>query len=75
MQDELEPINNELDTAMAEVDDIDQWNTIIDSATEAAEAEDQKKKFESTNYWTKVSNKQTRKETKEASTDETTTQK
>lgn len=74
MQDELEPIT-ELDEAMKEVDDIDQWNTIIDSATEAAEAEDQKKKFESTNYYTKVSNKQELKETKEAPEDETTTQK
>jgi len=74
MQDELEPIN-ELDEAMAEVDDVDKWNTIIDSATEAAEAEDQKKNFESTNYYTKVSNKQTLKETKEAPDDETTTQK
>ena len=42
MQDELEPIN-QLDEALAEVDDVDKWNTIIDSATEAAEAEDQKK--------------------------------
>ena len=74
MQDELEPIN-QLDEALAEVDDVDKWNTIIDSATEAAEAEDQKKKFQSTNYYTKVSNKQQLKETKEAPEDETTIQK
>ena len=74
MQDELEPIN-QLDEALAEVDDVDKWNTIIDSATEAAEAEDQKKKFQSTTYYTKVSNKQQLKETKEAPEDETTIQK
>ena len=74
MQDELEPIT-ELDEAMEEIDNIDKWNDFIDSANEAAEAEDQKKNFQSTNYFTKVSNKQLLKETKEAPEDETTTQK
>jgi len=74
MQDELEPIN-ELDEALEEVDNVDKWNEFIDSANEAAEEEDQKKKFESTNYFTKVSNKQLLRETKEAPEDETTTQK
>ena len=74
LQDELEPIN-ELDEATEEVDNVDKWNEFIDSANEAAEEEDQKKKFESTNYFTKVSNKQLLRETKEAPEDETTTQK
>ena len=74
MQDELEPIT-ELDEAMEEIDNVDKWNEFIDSANEAAEAEDQKKNFRSTNYFTKVSNKQLLKETKEAPEDETTTQK
>ena len=73
MQDELEPIN-ELDEATEEVDNVDKWNDFIDSANEAAEQEDQKKKFESTNYYTKVSNKQLQNKTHEAE-DETTTQK
>tara|TARA_B100000029_G_scaffold63104_1_gene56556 strand:- start:3912 stop:5861 length:1950 start_codon:yes stop_codon:yes gene_type:complete len=74
MQDELEPIT-ELDEAMEEIDNVDKWNEFIDSANEAAEAEDQKKNFQSTKYFTKVSNKQLLKETKEAPEDETTTQK
>ena len=74
MQQELEPIN-ELDEAMEDVDNLDKWNDFIDSANEAAEAEDQKKNFQSTNYFTKVSNKQLLKETKEAPEDKTTTQK
>ena len=44
MQDELEPIT-ELDEAMEEIDNVDKWNEFIDSANEAAEAEDQKKKL------------------------------
>ena len=74
MQEELEPIN-ELDEAMEDVDNVDKWNNFIDDATKAAEEEDQKKRFTSTNYFTKVSNKQLLKETKEAPEDETTTQK
>ena len=63
------------ETAIQEIDNVDKWNEFIDSANEAAEAEDQKKNFRSTNYFTKVSNKQLLKETKEAPEDETTTQK
>ena len=76
MQDELEPIN-ELDEAMEEVDNVDKWNEFIDSANEAAEEEDQKKNFQSTNYWTKVSNKQQINKTHDPDTveDETSTQK
>ena len=74
MQDELEPIN-ELDEAMEEVDNVDKWNQFVDDATKAAEEEDQKKNFQSTNYWTKVSNKQQVNKTHEAPEDETTTQK
>ena len=65
MQDELEPITTELDEAMEEVDGVDKWNNFIDEANKAAEEEDQKKKFESTNYYTKVSNKQTKQKTRE----------
>ena len=67
MQDELEPIATELDEAMEEVDGVDKWNDFIDNANKAAEEEDldQKKKFESTNYYTKVSNKQTKQKTRE----------
>ena len=67
MQDELEPITTELDEAMEEVDGVDKWNDFIDNANKAAEEEDldQKKKFESTNYYTKVSNKQTKQKTRE----------
>ena len=76
MQDELEPIN-ELDEAMEEVDNLDKWNDFIDSANEAAEEEDQKKNFQSTNYWTKVSNKQQVNKTQDPDMveDETSTQK